>query len=213
MSKPITPDASDDKVMTMLEHYQCPTPFHQVRAQLLGCIASPIENEWLMEIVDQLWDGTPPEFESPDDEEEFLEVLLVDFWNRLADHQEEHNPFHLVRLDVKPTRESIQHLAQVRLQELGGFIKGVFGNESSVDLPEKAAKALDILREIESFFASMLPMLKDLSKPASPSSLKELVSRCEDLTVIVDTEINHVVLACRQARDQSESLDEPRTLH
>ena len=213
MSNPITPDANDNKVMATLENYHCPTPFHQVRAQLLGCIASPVENEWLLDIVDQLWEGTQPEFESPDDEEEFADAILVDFWNHLADHQDEHNPFHVVRLDVKPTRESIQHLAQVRLQELGGFIKGVFGNESSVDLPENAAKSLDILREVESFFASMLSLLKDLSKPASPSSLKELVSRCEELTVIVDTEINHVVLACQQARNQSESLDEPRTLH
>lgn len=213
MSKPITPDASDNQIIATLKNHQSPTPFHQLRAQLLGCIASPVENEWMLDIVDQLWEGTQPVFESPDDLEEFAEVILVHFWNRLADHQDEHNPFHLVRLDVEPTRESIQHLAQVRMQELGGFIKGVFGNESSVDLPENAAKALDILMEVESFFVSMLPLLKDLSKPASPSDLKVLVSRCDELTAIADAEINQVVLACRQARNQSESLEEKRTLH
>ncbi len=213
MSKPIAPDASDDKVMALLEQYQCPTPFHQVRALFMGCIASPVENDRLTEIVDQLWEGTPPEFESPDDEDEFFEVILVDFWNRMADHQDEHNPFHLVRVDVKPTRESIHHLAQVRMHELDAFIKGVFGDESSVDLPETAAKALNTLRDVESFFASMLPLLKDLSKPASPSSLKVLVSRCEELTAIADIEINQVVWDCQQARNQSESLEEKRTLH
>ena len=213
MSKPIAPNASDDKVMAMLKHYQCPTPFHQVRALFMGCIASPLEKDWLAEIVDQLWEGTSPEFESPDDEEEFFEVILVGFWNQMADHQDEHNPFHLVRVDVKPTRDSIHHLAQVRMHELDAFIKGVFGDESSADFPETAAKALDTLMEVESFFASMLPLLKDLSKPASPASLKVLVSRCEELTAIANIEINQVILDCQQARYQSEPPDEPRTLH
>ena len=213
MPMPIIRYASDNEVIAMLERYQCPTPFHQVRTLFLGCLASPVESDWQGEIFEYVWKGTPPEFEFSKDEDESTEMILIGFWNRLADHQDEHNPFHLMRLDVKPTRASIQHLTQVRLQELDGFFRGLFGYEDALDLPESASDALDTLTEIESILVAMLPLLKDLGKPASPASMKELVSKCEQLTIIADVRINQVVLACQEARIHSKASSEPRTLH
>ncbi len=210
---PKLPYASDNEVIAMLERYQCPTPFHQVRTLFMGCIASPVESDWQGEIFEHVWEGTPPEFEFSEDEDEFTEMILIGFWNRLADHQDENNPFHLVRLNVQPTRESIQHLTQVRLQELDGFFKGLFGYERALNLPESAGDALDTLMEIESILVAMLPLLKDLGKPAGPASMKELVSKCEQLTMIADVRINQVILACQEARHHSKSSSEPRTLH
>ena len=35
--------ASNTEVIALLQRYQCPTPFHEVRTRFLGNIASPVE--------------------------------------------------------------------------------------------------------------------------------------------------------------------------
>ena len=57
-------------------------------------------------------------------------------------------PFRLARLSVKPDPDDLQRLCRTRVEEIEGFVEGLFGDEESVDVPESASEALDHLAEI-----------------------------------------------------------------
>ena len=44
------------------------------------------------------------------------------------------------------------HLALIRGEELDGFVEGQFGKEQSLELPERAHRALDALSELRAIF-------------------------------------------------------------
>ncbi len=195
--------SGDAEVIAMLKRYKCPTPFHEVRTRFLGNIASPVAGASPLETVKQLWGGDLPEIESIDDLNELLNVLVNGLWNRLTEHQNSRNPFMLVRFDVVPTRQGLQHFVLVRRQELDGFVTGLFGNEQQIELPERANEALEVLAEVRSMVAAAVQLLDDLSKPAEPGSLQALIRNIQQITLIAEKEINKINLVCKRARVQS----------
>ena len=58
--------ASDEEIRVLLEHYRCPVPFHEVRARFLGNIATPAVGVSPIKMVERLWSGELPEFDSID---------------------------------------------------------------------------------------------------------------------------------------------------
>ena len=62
----VPPTASDDEVRALLARYECPLPFHEVRTLFLGNIASPSVGLSPTRMVERLWGGELPEFESID---------------------------------------------------------------------------------------------------------------------------------------------------
>lgn len=202
LSKPKVTGASDAEVIALLERYQCPTPFHEVRTRFLGNIASPVMGASPIETVKQLWGGELPEFDSIEAVNELLNVLVAGLWNRLTAHQSSRNPFRLLRFDVAQTREGLKHFALVRRQELDGFVEGLFGPEEHIDLPQRAHDALGVLAEMRAILAGAVNLLDDSSKPAESDDLKGLVRNIQELTIIAETEMNKTMLSCKRARRQ-----------
>src|SRR6478609_9036250 len=119
MSKKATPPtASDDQVRALLQHYRCPVSFHAVRTRFLGNIASPGMQASPIKMVEALWDGELPTFESLDATNELIGALVMGLWNRLTRHQERSAPFRLTRIEA---REEVGKLALLRRQEIEGF--------------------------------------------------------------------------------------------
>jgi hypothetical protein len=142
MPKPkLPPTPTDDEVRALLERYRCPVPFHAVRTRFLGNIATPVMQSAPMDTVAALWGGHMPVFESLDATNELIGALLMGLWNRLTRHQERSAPFRLTRIEVPVTREGMSRLAQMRREELEGFIEGLFGDHESLDFPERAQGA------------------------------------------------------------------------
>jgi hypothetical protein len=194
--------ASDAEVIALLKRYACPTPFHAVRTQFLGNIASPVMGASPMETVKQLWGGVLPTFDSMDAVNELLNVLVAGLWNRLTAHQSSRNPFRLLRFDVAPTRAGLKELALIRRQELDGFVEGLFGPEEHIDLPERAHEALGVLAELRAILAGAVDLLDDASKPAQADDLKGLARNIQELTIIAETQMNKTILSCQRARGQ-----------
>jgi hypothetical protein len=92
--------ATDKEVRVLLERYHCPMPFHEVRARILGNIATPAAGVSPIKMVERLWGGELPEFNSIDAANELIGALIMGLWNRLTRHQERSAPFRLVRPDV-----------------------------------------------------------------------------------------------------------------
>jgi len=79
-ARPIKP-VGDDEIRSLLDHYQCPVPFHVVRTRLLGNIASPDMTASPVDTVAGLWGGELPAIDNLDALNELLRVLLMGLWN------------------------------------------------------------------------------------------------------------------------------------
>lgn len=194
--------ATDKDARLLLIRHNCPTPFHVVRSFFMGDIATPRLGVSPMNALAQLWGGEIPVFNSQQDVEEVLRVLVQGLWNRLTDHQNSRNPFRLTRFEVLPTRQALHDLALLRAQELEGFVDGFFGPEDELMLPDKAHKALESLGELYSMFSGTAELLADEEKSASTQELKTLLRELQQLTIIADELINKAVQSGKQTRRQ-----------
>lgn len=149
MAKHLTPiTATDDEVPALLNRYECPVPFHEVRTRFLGNVATPAMTASPIKMVEDLWGGELPAFDSIDAANELIGALVMGLWNRLTRHQDRDSPFRLTRIETVPTRAGLAAMALMRRQELDGFIHGLFGREEAVDLPERAHRGLDFLGQM-----------------------------------------------------------------
>jgi hypothetical protein len=109
-------------------------------------------------MVERLWSGELPEFNSVDAANELIGALITGLWNRLTRHQDRSAPFRLVRRDVMATREGLATLAMIRCRELDGFVEGLFGDEETIGLPERAHRGLDTLSKMRALMAALSQM-------------------------------------------------------
>jgi hypothetical protein len=203
MTKPkLPPTPTDDEVRTLLVRYQCPVPFHAVRTRFLGNIATPAMQSAPMDTVAALWGGEIPVFESLDATNELIGALVMGLWNRLTRHQERSAPFRLTRIEVAVTREGMSRLALMRREELEGFIEGLFGDNDSLDFPERAHKALGVLAEIRAMLEGVREVADNPAKPASPADIGGTLGHLREFTRIMEHEMHELVLSCTRARRQ-----------
>jgi hypothetical protein len=201
MAKPKPrPTATDDEVRALLRCYQCPVPFHAVRTRLLGNIATPAMRS-PVEIVSALWGGELPTFDTLDDANELIGVL-VGLWNRLTRHQERSAPFRLTRIEAPVTREGLTTLALMRREELDGFIDGLFGAHESLDLPERAHNALGVLAEICAMLEGVGEVADNPTIPGTPADIADTIGHLREFTRIAEHEMHELVLSCTRARRQ-----------
>jgi hypothetical protein len=200
--QPTPPAASDDEVRALLARYRCPVPFHAVRTRFLGNIASPAMQGSPIKMVEALWGGELPTFNSIDEANEFIGALVMGLWNRLTRHQERSARFRLTRMEVSATREGIAALARLRREELEGFVDGLFGDEESIDLPERATKALGALAEIRAMLEGIEVLAEDPAKPTPSDDIAVTIGHFRELTRIAEHEIHEAVLSCTRARRQ-----------
>jgi hypothetical protein len=200
--KPTPPAAADNRVRALLDRYRCPVPFHAVRTRFLGNIASPDMTASPIKMVQALWGGELPAFETIDAANELIGALVMGLWNRLTRHQERSASFRLTRIEVPTTREGMRKLALLRRQELEGFVEGLFGDKESLDLPERAHKALGTLAEIRAMLEASSKLAEDPTKAAEPADVAVTLGHFRKLTRIAEHEIHEAVLSCTRARRQ-----------
>ena len=174
--QPIPLPVTDDEVRALLQRHGCPVPFHQVRTRFLGNIATPLMSASPIKIVESLWGGELPVFESIDDANALIGALLNGLWNRLTRHQDRRTPFRLSRIDVMPTREGLSALALMRRQELDGFIEGLFGEKEVLDLPERAHHGVSDLAEMRALFAAVVDAVNDDSMAGTDTDTRPSVT-------------------------------------
>jgi hypothetical protein len=194
--------ASDEQVRTLLERYKCPVPFHEVRTRFLGNIAMPVVSASPLKVVEDLWGGELPAFDSIDAANELIGALVMGLWNRLTRHQDRSSPFRMMRIDSAPTREGLAALALMRRQQLDGFIEGLFGQKDAVDLPERAHRGLDDLGELRSLFAAALEVATHETKAATDKDMKTTREHMHDMTKNAEHEMHAILLSCKRARKQ-----------
>lgn len=199
-SQPKSPD--EKTIRVLLDKHGSPTPFHEVRALFLGNIATPDLTASPMRIVEGLWGGKLPVFDSMDEANELIGVLVQGLWNDLTKHQKRSQPFRLTRLNLDPTPKNLAYFAQVRRQELEGFIEGLFNGQDRIDLPERAHQALGHLGELRAMMAGIEDLVARDIEAESRTDLEVTFKNVRELTRIMETEIHEAVLSCTRARRQ-----------
>jgi len=199
---PVKP-VSDDEVRALLQRYECPVPFHEVRTRFLGNIASPAMSASPIKVVERFWGGKLPAFDTLDDANKLIGALLAGLWNRLTRHQQRSTPFRLTRIDVAPTREGLSALALMRRQELDGFVDGLFGDNEDLDLPERAHRGLDKLAEMRALFAGVLNVTSDDAIAGTEKDMQATLQHMRGLTRNAEHEMHEIVLSSARARKQA----------
>jgi hypothetical protein len=194
--------ATDDQVRALLERYQCLVPFHEVRTRFLGNIATPDLEVTPIKIIESLWGGSLPPFDTIDAANELFGVLVMGLWNRLSKHQDRTLPFRLTRIDTKPTRRDLVTLALMRRQELDGFIEGLFGPNAELDLPERARRGLDALAEMRVLFDAVVKAAGDEAMPGTQKDMEKTLRLLGEITKNAELEIHAIVRSCVRARQQ-----------
>ncbi len=200
MKTPRTPEVGERAVRSLLDRYQCPTPFAAVRALFMGVIASPAIDVSPMGAVAALWGGELPRFESSAEVEILLDTLVSGLWNRLSRHQDSRDPFRLTRESIVATRQGMAALAAMRVRELDGFMDGLFGGADELSFPEKAHQALTRLGEVRGMFDAAAGLLADEAREATPKALADFARNTQEMTRIADELINKIIQSCKRAR-------------
>jgi hypothetical protein len=199
--KPVT--ATDDDVRALLDRYSCPVPFHEVRARFLGNIATPSMVASPINMVQDLWGGELPAFGSIDAANELIGALIMGLWNRLTRHQDRNSPFRLTRIETAPMREGLTDLSLMRVQEIDGFVAGLFGREDRIDLPERAHRALDDLAKMRALFVAVQDVATDETKAATLGDVQTTLRHLREMTKNAEHAMHTVVLSCTRARKQT----------
>lgn len=188
---------SDKSLRELLIRYQCPTPFHAVRTRFLGQIASPKISVSPMKAVQDLWGGKMPEFEDEASVRGLIEGLVNGLWNRLTQHQSQRHPFHLTRMSPPVDALTFARYTRVRCEELDGFVDGLFGDDTAMDLPETAHQAMTVLGDVRDFMGGMSRFSgdDDLQDDIEVTS-KQLV----ELSRIAEHELSALLISCVKAR-------------
>lgn len=197
--------AGEAAVRALLERHGCPLPFHAVRTRFLGGIATPVWSVSPMRAVEGLWGGELPVFDDVDEANTLIQALVPGLWNDLTRHQKRSQPFRLVLVTLEPTAASIGRFAGVRLDELDGFIEGLFGGQEEIDLPERAHAAVGHLGEMRAMMAGICELLarEPGPRPGDDAELPALQRQLRGLTRIMEAEIHEAVLSCTRARRQA----------
>lgn len=168
----------------------------------MGNIASPLPRVSPLDALAALWGGTLPVFDSQADLEEVSGVFISGLWNHLTQHQDRKLPFRFVRtgLGENAERESLKHLVALRLDEIQGFMDGLFGMQGVLDLPAKADWAVLRLQELESMLMAAFSLLAEEERPMDRDGLRELAQNLRKMTFNMEDLVNQIIQSCKRLR-------------
>lgn len=148
----------------------------------------------------QAWGGELPVFGSAEEMDDVMSVLMYGLWNRLSEHQSSRKPFKLTRFELTASQQALHGLAEMRAQELKGFVDGLLGPDDEMVLPQKAHDAVVALAQLYEMFVGASELLADPAQLAPDQELKALLQNFQRMTIVADEQINKAVQSCKRAR-------------
>jgi hypothetical protein len=193
---------SERTVRALLDKYGCAVPYHEVRTRFLGNIASPIQCTSPMPVIKDLWGGKLPAFDNIEALNELLDALVNGLWNDLTRHQKPDQRFYLTSAPKEPNAENLGQYGLIRLQELEGFIHGLFNGKETIDLPERAHRAVKQLSELRAMMGGICELVSRGTNVDDHTQIATTFKHLRELTQFMETEIHEAVLSCTRAHHQ-----------
>ena len=208
--KPTTPvNALHADVRRLLKKYKCEYELHEVRAQFMGAIASPMDQVNPIQELKFLWDGELPPFKNIDAANELIQVFSMGLWNQLSAHCDPEHPFDLMAFSGINTDKELKHFARIKRDEIECFIAGFFQGEVKIKLPPEIGKSLDVLEDLAGMFAGVVSIPKKSND--GELEIAGLMNELKKVADIAQKEINIIIVNSAQARRQGGTSS--RTLH
>lgn len=196
-------------VRRLLTKYKCKYELHEVRAQFMGAIASPIDQVNPMQELKSLWNGELPPVKNIEAVNELMQVFAMGLWNQLSAHCDPDQPFLLTEFVDKYNHKEINRFAQVKHQEIDRFIAGFFQGQDMMRLPPEISTGLDDLEDLAAMFAGVVDI------PSNPSDtelvMRELMHKLTQIAEIAQKEINSIIT--RTADDRRNGGSTQNTMH
>lgn len=192
----LKPYPGDEKCKEILKQYGCKLSFPEVRAFLMGCI-SAVDHVPMDAMFSRLQNGDEPNFNSMKDAQTYMGTVMG-LWNKLAGHQDHHNPFCLSSFKLEPTRESLEKYLKLRGSEIKQFVKGLdHGGTNPDDFSEPGRFDIEQLAKMDFMYENILKI------PESGQDDKEipkLVEQLRQMNNMVEECINGVIQETKQIR-------------
>jgi len=208
--RPSNVNALHSHVRRLLKKYKSEYRLHEVRAQFMGAIASPVEIVNPMQEIKSLWNGDLPSLKNMDAINELVKVFAMGLWNQLSSHCDPENPFKLLLFEEPiETDKELKRYALIKNEEIECFIFGFYQGAERLKLPLDISKSLDALEDISDMFAATasMPERKNTANPPIGSLLLKL----NRLSIIAEKEINTIIISSNKARRHANA--QSRTLH
>ena len=71
---------------------------------------------------------------------------------------------------MEASAANLGQYGRVRLEELDGFIEGLFNEQETIDLPERAHEAVNHLSELRAMMAGICDLVSRISMPTTRQS-------------------------------------------
>ena len=183
----------DAQIRSLLETFSCPVPFHAVRAQFMGNIASPVLSVSPIRTIEDFWPDGLPVFENEEEANALMEGLLS-LWNHLAQHQKRSKPFKLTVKPFSDDRESMRDVLTVRTQEIDYFLEGLLDGDAEFSIPDDIREEIVLLAENYALMIATLELLDNIT--ATDQEISDLTNNLRELSKIAGKQINDIILAC-----------------
>lgn len=200
----------DAGIRGLLNQYACPYPFHSVRAMMMGEIASPLMASPTA-MIESLWEGELPEFETTEEAETFFGGLLG-LWNHLARYQDRSRSFNLVASRPPLDRKGLEHYCRMRVEEIVSLLEGFLQGEEDIDLPSELAKRVVALEDTAGMFAVVVQVLADETVTSDGRDLVELREGLGNILEIANRECAGLVWEATDYRKSQLSGTSPPTI-
>ena len=196
-------------VRRLLKKYKCGYELHEVRAQFMGAIASPMDQVNPMRELKSLWNGALPPVKNMSAVNELMQVFAMGLWNQLSEHCDPGHPFELTPFSGINSDSEMRIFAQIKREEIECFIAGFFQGADKIKLPPEIGERLYVLEDLVRMFTGFVSLPKQIN--VSVEEIKELLEKLHKLAEIAQKEINIIIVSTAQARRHGGTTS--RTLH
>lgn len=198
-------DQTEEKrIRHLLREHGCPIGYHKIRTRMLGAMARHDLTINPAAVIASLWGHESHKFESLDHSHELYIALEQGLWHELLKHKDPDAPFQAMQMPLDPSVAHLEVFGIVRIQEIEGFVEGLFNHEEEARLPIRASDAVVHLGDIRATMFGLSKLIKRASEsPENMEQVIRLIRHLQVLTDMMEAEIHHVFLTCLQAGQQS----------
>ena len=194
---PLNPLHAD--IRRLLKKHKSKFELHQVRAQFMGAIASPIDQVNPMTELKSLWDGGElPPMKNMAAANELIQAFAMGLWNKLSAYNDPEHPFELTAYSGINSDAEIRVFAQIKREELESFVAGFFQGQEKIELQTEISTSLNVIKDLINLFASFASLPKKINE--SNGEIKKLMRKLLKVTEIAEEEINVIIVTSAESR-------------
>ena len=147
----------DEKMIKMLEHYNCVTPLEVIKMRFAGAICSPNLELRPTDVISSFWPaGQSPRLQTKEEADLFFKFFMG-LWDDVF-AKIKNNKIKLEKLAFK----DLAYYCQRRFAEVEhGYIEGFWGGKTDFKLPAYLAEVIDSLSELAGVYASLEKKISD----------------------------------------------------